>query len=95
MYPTAIVVLVELQKSIYDTEQVTRERGLATASHGMVFAPKEVETTQGGPTASTQISEHFRRSSVLHSNGNVSKRTGSTKVELEMVNVSRESIPGK
>jgi len=95
MYPTAIVVLVEMQKSIYDTEQVTRERGLATASHAMVFAPREFEATQGGAPASPRSSEQFRRSSIMHSAGMTSKQTASTKVELEMVNRSRDSIPGK
>lgn len=95
MYPTAIVVLVEMEKSIYDTEEVTRERGFATASHGMVFAPRELEATQGGTRASPRSSDHFRRSSVLGSAGIASKQTASTKVELELVNRSRESIPGK
>lgn len=94
MYPTAIVVLVELQKSIYDTEQVTCERGLSGTASGMVFATRELSTTQADATSS-RATRNFHTSEALHSAEYSSKHTTSTKVELAMVNMSRESIPGK
>lgn len=93
MYPTAIVVLVEMQKSIYDTDEVTRERGFGTAS-GMVFATHEFNTTQGDATT-TRITEHSHRPTGLHSSGDTLKHSTSTKVELEKANASGDSIPGK
>ncbi|KAF9449449.1 hypothetical protein P691DRAFT_667446 [Macrolepiota fuliginosa MF-IS2] len=91
MYPTAIVILVEMQRSIYDTEQVTRERGVGTAS-GMVFAARDLTTTEG---RSTTTSRHLHAPVTLDSSGDNSKHTASTKVELGMANMSKDSIPGK
>ncbi|KAJ3569930.1 hypothetical protein NP233_g4725 [Leucocoprinus birnbaumii] len=88
MYPTAIVVLVELQKSLYDTSQVTLEHRTRPTS-GIVFAPREFNTTQLNTT--TQSTEQSSRTAGLLSS---SKHTTSTKMELETENLSRDSIPG-
>ena len=52
MYPTAIVVLVEMQISLYDTEEVTRERVLTIANCDIIFASRELETVRGGHSLS-------------------------------------------
>jgi hypothetical protein len=93
MYPTAIVVLVEMQKSLYDTDQVTCERGLGTAS-GIAFATRELEsnTTRGNSTKAHAIEDISHLSGGLHSTGDNST---SSNIELEAENVSRRSIPGK
>lgn len=59
MYPTAIVVLVEMQKSLYDTDQVTCERGLESKS-GIVFAPRDFSRSQGNSTTMQTAIEHSR-----------------------------------
>ncbi|KXN87268.1 hypothetical protein AN958_09000 [Leucoagaricus sp. SymC.cos] len=85
MYPTAIVVLVEMQKSLYDTEQVSRERGLPARST-IVFAAHELTSTRGNITTTHSI-EQFDGSTAFRSTANASRSTKSTKFESELGSV--------
>ncbi|KAF5359425.1 hypothetical protein D9756_003649 [Leucocoprinus leucothites] len=89
MYPTAIVVLVEMQKSLYDTDQVTSERGVLRPSSRLVFAANDFSTTQEITTTNT-----LEQSSYTAGPHDGSKHTASTKLELGTENVFKDSIPG-
>jgi hypothetical protein len=63
MYPTVIVVLVEMQKSLYDTDQVTCQRGFGTPSE-IAFATREFSVTHGSSTM-TRTTENLRQPGAL------------------------------